>query len=76
VIRGGMEDFLSLEISKVHSLIPNFKACLVVKINDIWVSTTKKGFESGFGKVRFENLILQEVPQLLISNGTNLQTEG
>jgi hypothetical protein len=38
------------EIPNVHALIPNFKpACLVVKINNIQVPTTKKGLESDFG---------------------------
>jgi hypothetical protein len=36
-------------------------AFLVVKIDDIWVPTTKIGLESDFGKVRFENPTLQEV---------------
>jgi hypothetical protein len=39
---------------------------MVVKINDIWVPTTKIGLESGFGKVIFENPTPQEVPQFTI----------
>jgi hypothetical protein len=57
----GLEDFLLLKIPNLHASIPNFKPCLVVKIDDIWVSITKIHLESGFGKVRFENPIPQEV---------------
>jgi hypothetical protein len=44
-----------------HSLIPKFKPCLVVKINDIQFPTTQKGWESGFGRVKYENTTPQEV---------------
>jgi hypothetical protein len=50
-----LEDFPLPEILNVQGLIPHFKPCLVVKINDIQVLTTKKGLESGFGRVKFEN---------------------
>jgi hypothetical protein len=36
-----LEDFPSSEIPNVEGLIPNFKPCLVVKINVIQVPTTK-----------------------------------
>jgi hypothetical protein len=58
-----VEDFLLLKIPKVYILIPNFKPYLMVKINEIWVPTTKGGLESDFGKVRFENPTPQEVLQ-------------
>jgi hypothetical protein len=48
-----MEDFPLSDIPNVEGLIPNFKPCLVVKINDIQVPTTKKGLESGFERVKF-----------------------
>jgi hypothetical protein len=41
------------EIPNVEGPISNFKPCLVVKINDIQVPTTKKCLESGFGRVKF-----------------------
>jgi hypothetical protein len=56
-----LEDFLLSKIPNLEGLvIPNFKPCLVVKINDIQVPTTKKGLESGFGRVKFENPTPQE----------------
>jgi hypothetical protein len=58
-----VEDFLLFKIPNLHAPIPNFKPCLVVKIDDNWVPTTKIGLESGFGKVRFENPTPQEVFQ-------------
>jgi hypothetical protein len=58
-----VEDFPSLKIPNLHAPFPNFKTCLVVKIDDIWVSTTKIGLESGFEKVRFENPTPREVLQ-------------
>jgi hypothetical protein len=60
-----VEEFPLLEIPRVHGLniIPNSKPYLVVKINNVWVHTTKKGLKSGFGKVRFENQTSREVLQ-------------
>jgi hypothetical protein len=36
------------------------KLDIELEINDMWVPTTKKGLESGFGKVRFEAPTPQE----------------
>jgi hypothetical protein len=49
----------------VDGLISNFKPCLVVKFNDIQVPTTKKGLQSGFGRVKFENPTPWEVLQCI-----------
>jgi hypothetical protein len=48
----------------VEGLIPNFKPCLVMKINGIQVPTTKRGLQSGFGRVKFENPTPQTVLQI------------
>jgi hypothetical protein len=56
-----LEDFPLLKIPNLDTPMPNCEPCLVVKIDGIWVPTTKMGLESGFGKVRFENLTPQEV---------------
>jgi hypothetical protein len=58
-----MEDFPPLEIPNVHSLIPDSKPYLVVKIIDIWVPTTKRGLESDSRKVKFVNPMQREVLQ-------------
>jgi hypothetical protein len=50
-------NLLCLQKFKIQTL------SVVVKIIGIWVPTTKKGLESAFGKVIFENLTPQEVLQ-------------
>jgi hypothetical protein len=67
-----LEDFPLSDIPNVEGLIQHFIPCLVVKVNDIQVPTTKNGLESGFGRIKFENPTPQEVFNCMPPFNSNL----